>query len=150
LTRIVRFEGGHLIADRYGGPTSVTNTVPLPHTFNCIPYKKEENALHKTLTHQDTTMEVSIQYPDDELEGFLSPSEQRALERKTSKAQVDKLRDLFAEVPEWISWEVNDPNGGKQHDWIEFDDIRSDIFPRGMKPKGLVNDIDFINAVNNL
>ncbi|MFL6233593.1 MAG: DUF4157 domain-containing protein [Thermoanaerobaculia bacterium] len=150
LTRIVRFEGGHLIADRYGGPTSVTNTVPLPHTFNCIAYKKEENQLNSTLTNQDTTMEVSILYPDDELEGFLTPQEQKTLERNTSKTQVDRLRDLFCNIPEWIAWEVNNSNGGQQHDWTEFDDIRKDIFPRGMKPKNLANDTDFIDAVNNL
>jgi len=102
LSRIVRFEGGHLIADRYGGPTSVTNTVPLPHAFNCIAYKKEENFLNSTLTNQETTMEVSIQYPDDELKGFLTPKEQRTLERNTSKAQVDKLRVLFSGVPGFI------------------------------------------------
>ncbi len=147
---LTRFEGGHAIADVYGGPTSRTNTFPLPHAFNTIAYKKEEHQLKKTLTNQDTTMEVSIQYPEDPLEGFLTPREQRSLEKKTSKTQVDKLRDLYSEVPEWIAWEVNDPNGGKRHTWVEFDDIRDDLFPRGTKPKNLLNDVDFINAVNDL
>jgi hypothetical protein len=95
-------------------------------------------------------MEVSIEYPDDPLEGLLTPKEQRALEIKTSKIQVDKLRELYSEVPEWIAWEVNDPGGQQRHTWVEFENVRRDLFPRGTKPKNLINDPDFIRAVNNL
>jgi hypothetical protein len=99
---------------------------------------------------RDTTMEVSIEYPDDLLEGLLTSKEQTILENKTSKVQVDKLRDLYSEVPEWISWEENDSGGQQQHTWVEFDNVRRDLFPRGTKPKNLINNIDFIKAINSL
>lgn len=147
LSRIIRMEGGHCIADVYGGSQCVSNTVPLPHTFNTIAYKKEETALKKTLsTTTDTTMEVSVEYPKNSLDGFLTEPEQKKLKRLVSATQYQKLEVLFSDVPDFMAWEVNSTGG---HKWIEFRDIRKDIWPRGHKPKNVLTQ-DFVDAVNNL
>jgi hypothetical protein len=147
-SRIVRMEGGHCVADVYGGSLCLSNTVPLPHAFNTISYKKEETSLKKTLpTTKDTTMEVSVEYPKNPLKGFLSDTEQNKLKRLVSTTQYEKLEDLFSNVPTFMAWEVNTDGGG--HSWIEFHDIRNDLWPRGTKPKNVLTQ-DFINAVNNL
>jgi hypothetical protein len=147
-SRIVRMEGGHCVADVYGGSLCLSNTVPLPHAFNTISYKKEETSLKKTLpTTKDTTMEVSVEYPKNPLKGFLSDTEQNKLKRLVTTAQYEKLEDLFSNVPTFMAWEVNTSGGG--HSWIEFHDIRNDIWPRGHKPKNVLTK-EFINAVKNL
>lgn len=147
LSKIVRMEGGHCIADVYGGSQCISNTVPLPHAFNTIAYKKEETALKKTLpTASDTTMEVSVEYPDDPLDGFLTKAEQNQLKARVNATQYAKLEALFSDVPDFMAWEVNTVNG---HDWIEFRDIRKDIWPRATKPANVITQ-NFVNAVNNL
>lgn len=147
-SRIVRMEGGHCVADVYGGALCLSNTVPLPHAFNTIAYKKEETSLKKTLpTTKDTTMEVSVEYPKNPLKGFLSDTEQNKLKRLVSTTQYEKLEDLFSSVPTFMAWEVNTDGGG--HSWIEFRDIRNDLWPRGTKPKNVLTQA-FINAVNSL
>lgn len=147
-SKIVRMEGGHCVADVYGGSLCLSNTVPLPHAFNTIAYKKEETALKNTLsTTNDTTMEVSVSYPKNPLKGFLSDTEQGTLKSLVTAKQYKKLEALFSNVPTFMAWEVNTDGGG--HSWIEFRDIRKDIWPRGHKPKNVLTN-DFINAVNNL
>lgn len=147
-SRIVRMEGGHCVADVYGGSLCVSNTVPLPHAFNTIAYKKEETSLRKTLsTTNDTTMEVSVEYPKNPLKGFLTTTEQNKLKRLVSTTQYEKLEDLFSNVPTFMAWEVNTDGGG--HSWIEFRDIRNDIWPRGHKPTNVLTQA-FVDAVNNL
>ena len=148
LSRIIRMEGGHCVADVFGGSLCKSNTVPLPHAFNTIAYKKEETALKKTLpTTTTTTMEVSVEYPKNPLEGFLSEKDQRKLRGLVSTAQYEKLEALFSDVPDFMAWEVNTTSGG--HKWIEFRDIRKDIWPRGHKPKQMLTK-DFIKAVKRL
>ena len=140
-------EGGHCIADVFGGSQCRSNTVPLPHAFNTIAYKKEETALKKTLpTTTNTAMEVSVEYPKNPLDGFLTSSEQGRLKGLVSSTQYKKLEALFSEVPDFMAWEVNTSGG---HKWIEFRDIRKDIWPRGHKPKQVLTQ-DFVDAVNNL
>lgn len=145
---LTRLEGGHAIADVFGGPTARTNIFPLPHAFNTIAYKKAENLLNKSLSSKkDTVMEVSIEYPTDPFEGFLTPAEKKELAKHVTTAQFNKLADLLKAVPSWMAWEVNGEKGG--HEWTEFDDIRKDFWPRGTRPKVVLTPA-FIKAVKKL
>jgi len=147
-SHLTRLEGGHAIADVYGGPTARTNTFPLPHAFNTITYKKAESSLKKKLSaKRETAMEVSVEYPDDPLEGFLTPAEKRQLAKRVTPAQLRKLEAIFELVPGWMAWEVNNKQGG--HNWTEFDNIRKDFWPTGTKPANIINK-DFIKAVRKL
>lgn len=148
LSVLNRFEGGHAIADVFGGPTARTNTFPLPHAFNTITYKKAEARLKKLLdAKKDSTMEVSIEYPEDPLEGFLTSAERNKLLQKVGQVQLEKLEDLFCTVPGWMAWEVNDGKGG--HNWTDFDNIRKDLWPTGTRPDNIITK-QFVKAVNNL
>lgn len=147
LSRIVRMEGGHCVADVIGGSLCKSNTVPLPHAFNTIAYKKEETALKKTLPKKKCTMmEVSVEYPDDPLSGFLTPSEQKQLKKLVTPRQYEKLEEIFSYVPDFMAWEVNE-NGGQK--WVEFRDIRRDMWPRGHRPAKVLT-TDFVKAVRKL
>jgi hypothetical protein len=147
LSRIVRMEGGHCVADVIGGSLCKSNTVPLPHAFNTIAYKKEETALKKTLPKKKCTMmEVSIDYPDDPLDGFLTPAEQKQLRKLVTTTQYEKLEEIFSYVPDFMAWEVNE-NGGQK--WVEFRDIRRDMWPRGHRPAKVITN-DFVKAVRKL
>jgi hypothetical protein len=148
-TAITRIEGGHCVADVFGGSLCLSNTIPLPHAFNTIAYKKEETSLKNDLSPTtSTTMEVSVEYPDNPLEGFLTTTEQNKLKKQVSDTQYEKLEGLFSKVPDFIAWEVNNTTTGG-HDWWEFRDIRKDFWPRGTKPDGIIS-TTFVNAVNNL
>ena len=119
----------------------------MPHAFNTVAYKKEEGQLQKQLPNVNTTMEVSIEYPINSLEGFLDKNEQQNLKNQVGIVQYGKLENLFSNVPDFIAWEINNNLGG--HDWVEFHDIRKDIWSGGKKPNNIINN-NFINAVKNL
>ena len=148
----MRFEGGHLIADALGGPTSRTNVVPMPHTFNTVTYKKVENEIRKELNGRnpsEASMEVDVSYPSDRLEGFLTTAEQNKLQTKVGGAQMYLLRQLFKYVPDWMSIQLSDV-GGVGYKYWDLEHIRRDIWPWGAKPADVFASGKLETAVNNL
>ena len=152
-TSRMRFEGGHLIADVLGGPTSTTNVVPMPHTVNTKTFKSIEHDIRTELagrTPSEAQMEVDVSYSADDLEGFLTSSEQTTLDGKVGAAKMGLLRQLFKSVPDWMSVQLEDAGGGGRKYW-DLKSIRNDIWPWGEKPADVFDAAyDLEGATNRL
>jgi hypothetical protein len=156
-TTLRRFEGGHLIADRYGGPTSKTNVVPLPHSTNTINYKKMETAVAALLRAHPAivfTMQVRAIFPDDPLLGVLDVAEQRTVAASVNAGQFAKLQALYRDIPDEIYLRYTDPANVAQSQQMEVTNIRRDVWPkvggRIDKPAGLATNAAFLAAINRL